>query len=170
MTGDTGGSLRGVILHKLMEELLTGELEELMEATERRSSVLVRQLVPAGGAIPNLDVKELAATALRTVSLKELAEERNNLVSEVPVYGRIGTEANHLVSGRADAVRYREGGAEIVFDWKSDAAPKSADRSTYAYQLAQYVHVLGAKRGAIVYMTTGEIQWVDPAPARNPIS
>ena len=37
------------------------------------------------------------------------------------------------------------------------------DRATYAHQLAQYVHVLRAKRGAIVYMTTGEIQWVESA-------
>jgi len=66
-----------------------------------------------------------------------------------------------LIAGRADAVRYRNGDAEIVFDWKSDVDPKPDERATYARQLAQYVHVLRAKRGAIVYMTTGEIQWVD---------
>ena len=42
--------------------------------------------------------------------------------------------------------------------------PKADDRAIYAHQVAQYVHVLRAKRGAIVYMTTGEIQWVESAP------
>ena len=79
-------------------------------------------------------------------------------------YTRIGV-ADRLIAGRADAVRYRNGDAEMVFDWKSDVDPKADDRTTYAHQLAQYVHVLRAKRGAIVYMTTGEIQWVEPARA-----
>jgi hypothetical protein len=35
--------------------------------------------------------------------------------------------------------------------------------AAYAHQLAQYVHVLRAKRGAIVYMTTGKIPWVESA-------
>jgi hypothetical protein len=26
--------------------------------------------------------------------------------------------------------------------------------------LGQYIHVLGAERGAIVYMTIGQVQWV----------
>jgi hypothetical protein len=51
----------------------------------------------------------------------------------------------------------------MVFDWKSDVDPKADDRAAYAHQLAQYVHVLRAKLGAIVYMTTGEIQWVESA-------
>jgi CRISPR-associated exonuclease Cas4 len=159
-----GGSVRGVILHKLMEEFLTGELEESAQAVESKCSSLVRQLASIDQPLPNLNAEEVTATALRTISLPELSNDRENLIPEVPVYGSIGG-MNRLVSGRADAVRYRNGGAEIVFDWKSDVRPEPAQRATYARQLAQYVHVLGAKRGAIVYMTTGEIQWVDPVPA-----
>jgi CRISPR-associated exonuclease Cas4 len=160
-----GGSLRGVILHKLMEEFLTGELEESAQAVERRCALLVRELASSDEALPDLNAEEVATTALRTISLPELCDDRANVTPEVPVYGSIATGMNRLVSGRADAVRYRNGGAEIVFDWKSDVRPEPAQRATYARQLAQYVHVLGAKRGAIVYMTTGEIQWVDPVPA-----
>jgi hypothetical protein len=47
-----------------------------------------------------------------------------------------------------------------VFDWKSDVAPDAAARGAYANQLGQYVRVLGAERGAIVYMTLGQVQWV----------
>jgi len=158
-----GSSLRGIILHKLMEDFLTGELEESAEAAERRSSRLVRELVPADAPMPQLDVQELSATALRTIALKELSDDRDNVIAEVPVYGTIGVDIDRLIAGRADAVRYRNGDAEIVFDWKSDVDSKPDDHATYAHQLAQYVHVLRAKRGAIVYMTTGEIQWVEPA-------
>jgi CRISPR-associated exonuclease Cas4 len=160
-----GGPVRGVILHNLMEEFLTGELEESAQAVERRCSSLVQELGSIDEPLPNVNAQEVAATALRTISLPELSNDRENLIPEVPVYGSIGTEMNHLVSGRADAVRYRNGAAEIVFDWKSDLRPEPAQRATYAHQLAQYVNVLGAKRGAIVYMTPGEIQWIDPIPA-----
>jgi CRISPR-associated exonuclease Cas4 len=69
------------------------------------------------------------------------------------------------VTGGADAVRFRNGRAQIVFDWKSDIAPAAAMRAAYASQLALYVKVLEAERGAIVYMTSGQIQWVDPGRA-----
>lgn len=157
-----GNSLRGIILHKLMEEFLTGELDVSPEAAERRSLGLIRELVPADTPTPQLDVQELAATALRTIALKALSDDRDNVIAEVPVYGSIGA-VDRLIAGRADAVRYRNSDAEIVFDWKSDVDPKADDRAAYAHQLAQYVHVLRAKRGAIVYMTTGEIQWVESA-------
>jgi CRISPR-associated exonuclease Cas4 len=158
-----GSSLRGIILHKLMEEFLTGELDVSPEAAERRSLGLIRELIPADIPTPQLDVQELAATALQTIALKELSDDRDNVIAEVPVYGSIGA-VDRLIAGRADAVRYRNGDAEIVFDWKSDVDPRADDRAAYAHQLAQYVHVLRAKRGAVVYMTTGEIQWVEPAP------
>jgi hypothetical protein len=67
------------------------------------------------------------------------------------------------VSGRADAVGYKEGAPEVVFDWKSDVAPSPADQALYAGQLAQYLRVLGGERGAIVYMTSGLVQWVAAA-------
>jgi hypothetical protein len=59
-----------------MEEFLTGELEGSPEAAERRSVGLIRELVPAGMPAPQLDVQELAATALRTIALKELSGAR----------------------------------------------------------------------------------------------
>ncbi len=157
-----GSSLRGILLHKLMEEFLTGQLNVSAEAAERRSLGLIRELIPADTPTPRLDVQELAATALRTIALKELSDDRDNVIAEVPVYGSIGA-VDRLIAGRADAVRYRNGDAEIVFDWKSDVDRRAEDRAAYAHQLAQYVHVLRAKRGAIVYMTTGEIQWVESA-------
>jgi CRISPR-associated exonuclease Cas4 len=110
-----GSSLRGIILHKLMEEFLTGELDVSPETAARRSLGLIRELVPDDTPTPQLDVQELAAAALRTIALKELSDDRDNVIAEVPVYGSIGA-VDRLIAGRADAVRYRNGDAEIVFD------------------------------------------------------
>jgi CRISPR-associated exonuclease Cas4 len=158
-----GGSVRGIILHKLMEELLTGELEDSIVPLQQRAAALAEQLEARSRSGPEVDAKELAMTALRTISLPELADGREGFVPEVPIYGRIGADGNRLVTGRADAVRFRDGRPQIVFDWKSDVAPEPATRAVYANQLALYVNVLHAERGAIVYMTSGQIQWVDPA-------
>lgn len=157
-----GGSVRGTILHKLMEELITAELEASPPAIQERASVLIQQLLHAATP-PGLDAQELAQTALRTFSLPELAHDQGDLVAEVPVYGRIGKSPNRLVSGRADAVRYHNGRAQIVFDWKSDVAPDTAARAAYAQQLSIYVDVLNAERGAVIYMSTGLIDWVNAA-------
>jgi hypothetical protein len=62
------------------------------------------------------------------------------------------------------------GQPHIVFDWKSDVDPDAASRADYANQLRQYVHVLGADRdvlgadrGAVVYMTSGRVEWINKA-------
>jgi len=158
-----GGLVRGIILHKLMEELLTGELEDSIVPLQQRAAALAQQLETGSRSGPKVDAKELATTALRTISLPEFADGRESFVPEVPIYGRIGADGNQLVTGRADAVRFLDGRPQIVFDWKSDLAPEPATRAVYANQLALYVNVLHAERGAIVYMTSGQIQWVDPA-------
>jgi CRISPR-associated exonuclease Cas4 len=157
-----GGSLRGIILHKLMEELLTGELDDIMEGVQQRAVDLIGQLAPIHRPSAALSPQEIAETALRTLCLPALAN-RDDIVPEVPIYGVLGGDPLRFVSGRADAVSYHDGRARIVFDWKSDPEPKPAVRSAYAQQLAIYVDVLGAERGAVVYMTTGEIEWINPA-------
>jgi CRISPR-associated exonuclease Cas4 len=156
-----GGAARGIVLHRIMEELVTGEVEANADAVRERSMLLVKQLYGAAAPESALDANELAATALRTWSLPELASNRTGLIAEVPVYGRLPGDADRLVAGRADAVRYHARRPHIVFDWKSDVDPDTASRAAYANQLGQYVHVLGAERGAVVYMTLGRVEWVD---------
>jgi CRISPR-associated exonuclease Cas4 len=144
-----------------MEELLSRELMETMEEMQERAAALVQHLAADNRAAPGVDPYELAETALRTFSLPELAANRDNIVPEISVYGCIGGDRNQLITGRADAVSYQQGRARIVFDWKSDIAPEPALRGAYAHQLALYVDVLGAERGAVVYMTSGQIEWVE---------
>jgi len=143
-----------------MEESLTGLLESSASLIEARAAELLNQLAAPGQARP--DPRELAATTTRTLSLPAISADRANLVAEVAIYGALDASSEHFVAGRADAVRYRDGKPEIVFDWKSDVAPRPEDRAAYASQVAQYVRVIGARRGAVVYMTLAEIQWVEP--------
>jgi CRISPR-associated exonuclease Cas4 len=156
-----GGAARGVILHRMMEELVTGEVAPLAEALRQRATLLVEQLL--GGAVTDsgLDVVELAGTVVRTWSLPELAPYRDTLIVEVPVYGRLAGDVERLVAGRADAVHYDASRPKIVFDWKSDVDPNAAARADYASQLGQYLEVLGAERGGVVYMSLGRVEWVD---------
>jgi CRISPR-associated exonuclease Cas4 len=126
------GSARGIVLHKIMEELVTGEVEANADAIRQRSTLLVQQLYGAAAPESALDANELAQTALRTWSLPELASNRAGLIAEVPVYGRLAGDEERLVAGRADAVRYVAGRPQIVFDWKSDVDPDAALRADYA--------------------------------------
>jgi CRISPR-associated exonuclease Cas4 len=159
-----GGRLRGVILHKLMEELLTGELDAVTDAAQERARLLRDQLASAAAPSTSLDPEELASTALRTLALPELESFRNQLIPEVPIYGTASNGIDELIAGRADAIAWAEDGSNVVFDWKSDVAPKDTERAAYAQQLGQYLHVFGAKRGGVVYMTSGHIDWISAPP------
>jgi hypothetical protein len=70
-----------------------------------------------------------------------------------------------LLSGRADAIALNAGSPDIVFDWKSDVAPNDQDRAAYPAQLLDYVKAVGAKRGGVVYMSLGQINWVEASEA-----
>jgi CRISPR-associated exonuclease Cas4 len=154
-----GGRIRGILLHKLMEELLTGELEERLETVSSRACLLRDQLVSMSSGKPP-DVEELAHTALRTLRLPDIEPYRERLVPEVVIHGVARAGPNDLIVGRADAVADSDDGSRLVFDWKSDVAPEASERTAYRQQLAQYLHAIGAQRGAVVYMTTGHVDWV----------
>ena len=154
-----GSTARGLVLHKLMEELLTGELEESATAVESRTRLLLAQLaLPGREAAP--DGAELAATARRTLALPAVAELRRDLMAEIGVYAS-RDDGETLVAGRADAVASKDGRPSVVFDWKSDVAPSDADRLAYKGQLLEYVRAVGAARGAVIYMSLGQVHWVE---------
>ncbi|MBX9591683.1 MAG: UvrD-helicase domain-containing protein [Hyphomonadaceae bacterium] len=159
MIAPGAGRLRGIVLHKLMEEFLTGELEEAEASVIARARELLQQLVSAelesARVVP--EPRELAATALRTLRLPEVATMRPNLVPELAVWAAAeGT----LLAGRADAAAWEDDAPSVVLDWKSDVQPTLADRTQYRGQLQEYMAAVGAPRGAVVYMTLGEVAWV----------
>ena len=156
-----GSSTRGTILHKLIEEVLTGEAEDAKSGLEVRAADLIRQM----GHEPALDPKdgicaaELAGTVLRTLALPDIAVLRPRLVPELPVFGsqtRDGEEI--LLSGLADAVAFDEAGAiEVVVDWKSDVAPEQSGIGHYRQQIGDYRKQTNARRALLVFMTTGQV-------------
>lgn len=153
------GRKRGLILHKLMEEFLTGELEVDPQSVLERTRDLLDQIVvsedPSLGAAP--DAAEMSATALRTIQLPDIAQLRPNLVPEFAVWSE---EDGTYVAGRADALAVENDRVTTVLDWKSDVAPTSQDRAQHATQLSDYRKILNADRSAIIYMTTGEVCWI----------
>jgi exodeoxyribonuclease-5 len=154
-----GSSTRGILLHKLMEEVLLGETNDAAPYLERRSRELMAQL----GIEPTDDPKsgvspiELASTVVRTLNLPEIQKLRPRLLPELPIFGHQDVGGNEvLISGIADAVAADDTGrTEAVVDWKSDvdASPKMIEH--YRRQIDDYRKRTGAKRAIIVMMTSG---------------
>jgi hypothetical protein len=156
------GRMRGLLLHKLIEEVLTGELAEEPMALSARAQELLDQLSSKRAGLTGLpEVEELARTVQGTLLLPEVAAIRTRLVPEMSVYD-LHTTATGLValSGRADAVVMEKGRVSVVVDWKSDIAPSSDDIQRHARQLEDYLAATDAPRGALVYMTPGTVHWV----------
>jgi ATP-dependent exoDNAse (exonuclease V) beta subunit len=155
------GQLRGIVLHKLMEEFLTGELaDDDAAGVQLRAHELLQQLMTdSAGAARMPDTVELATTALRALRSPVIAELRPHLVSEVSVWAN--SAGGTYLAGRADAVAVSDGAVSVVIDWKSDVAPTAEERRSYVGQLTDYLVATGAPKGALVYMTIGEIVWVD---------
>jgi exodeoxyribonuclease-5/CRISPR-associated exonuclease Cas4 len=155
------GALRGNVLHKLMEELLGDELSPTLKAVEGRAAMLVDQLLPFTEAPPSVlpEAAEMAATAFRTLALPELAPFLGRLVPEIPLWE---ARPPAYLAGRADAVVIDGDRIVLVVDWKSDVSPAPNSQAAHAGQLRDYLRVTGAQRGAIVYMSSGRVAWVEP--------
>lgn len=154
------GALRGTILHKLMEELLTGELERFREDVTRRATELLVQLQSddlTDAARP--DAMEMAEAALRTLALPELAPFLAQLVPEVPLWA---ANPPRYLAGRADAAAIEGARIALVIDWKSDVNPVAVAHNAHVAQLRDYLLVTGAEQGAIVYMSAAQVVWVEP--------
>jgi ATP-dependent exoDNAse (exonuclease V) beta subunit len=158
------GRVRGLLLHKLMEEVLTGELYEDITAFAERARALIGTL-----AVDNEDgarrpeAEEIAATAWRTLHLPDIVALRPRLVPELPVYALVPDQTRPTaLAGRVDAVAIENDRAAVVLDWKSDIAPTEGEIRVHAGQLQDYLHAIGAPRAALVYMTSGEVRWVEP--------
>lgn len=167
-----GGQERGLILHKLMEEVLTGELGEAPEQLSARAGNLVRALgrVPADDAAVGLSPKELGECVTRTLAVAEVAALRASLLPEFPVYALREKDTSLIaMAGVADALTVgSDGHPVVVVDWKSDVAPDGATIEHYRAQVRAYLDMTGATRGLIVMMTTGKVIEVAPTPVAMP--
>ena len=154
-----GGRERGLILHKLIEEVLTGETAENLPDLRARGEILIRAMDrsvaddPAEGLAP----AELADCVVRALSLPEIADLKERLVPEFTVYAITGVDAQEeATSGIVDAIVFGPDGApEAVIDWKSDVDPSPETVEHYRDQIRAYLEVTGSERGLVVLVTKG---------------
>ena len=156
-----GGLDRGLILHKLVEEVLTGETAETVPTLEAQAESLIRELgrtVEKDAAL-GLNPAELAGCVVRALSLPEIAAIRSGLLAEFPVYASWAAETEEeALVGIADAITLDpEGRARIVVDWKSDVDPSPETVQHYRAQVGTYLDMTGAERGLVVMMTSGRV-------------
>ncbi|WP_231923238.1 UvrD-helicase domain-containing protein [Sphingobium cloacae] len=164
-----GGRERGLILHKLMEEVLTGETDEAEATLTDRAADLIRAFgkVPVADPATGLCAGELAGCVARTLALPEIAALRPELLAEFPVYALYG-EGSELVAtaGIADALTIGSDGRPVaVVDWKSDVNPNAQTLDHYRAQVSAYLDMTDADRGLIVLMTSGRIIEVQASAA-----
>ncbi|MEW9305471.1 UvrD-helicase domain-containing protein [Labrys neptuniae] len=164
-----GGRERGLILHKLMEEVLTGETQESEATLVERAADLIRALSrsPVADPATGLSAQELASCVARTLALPDIVALRPGLLAEFPVYAAQATDGvETATAGIADAVTLTaEGHPAVVVDWKSDVTPAPGTLDHYRAQVRAYLNVTGAERGLIVLMSTGMVINVTASPA-----
>ncbi|ACK86169.1 UvrD-helicase domain-containing protein [Methylorubrum extorquens] len=161
-----GGRERGILIHKLLEEILTGETGEV--DLEGRAGVLARQLGLRTKATPDfaLDLGEVAASVLRALSVPEIAGMRERLQPELPVFGFESlADEDHATAGVADAIILDGlGRPDVVVDWKSDVDPSEAVIADYRCQVLRYLLATEARLGLLVFATSGRVVKVTLPP------
>ena len=162
---------RGLILHKLMEEVLTGETPEEERALRARAAKLIKQqgLDDAADASSDISSVRMAALVVRTLNRPEIASLRPRLLPECWVYG---SEENgrktSITAGIADAVALDgEGRIDVVVDWKSDTVVRENQVSMYRGQVREYLKATGAKAGLIVFLNSDRIVTVGEETERS---
>ena len=163
----SGSRERGLVVHKLLEEVLTGEIAAAADALEIRSRVLLAQLGVSEAARPEdgPHAPELAATVRRALAIPEIAACRSRLVPELTVFSaQADDDRTTYVGGVADALAYLPlGMIELVIDWKTDVSPSAHQIELYREQMGDYLAATGAPEGLLVFVTTGQLLRVRPA-------
>lgn len=152
---------RGLVIHKLFEEVLTGEVADDEPSLAARAGELIRQLglEPSLDAAAGLAQSEVAQVVVRTLALPEIAAVRGRLVPELPVLASDHIDGVEIVTaGIVDALCLGEGDVpELVIDWKSDVDPDPATAEQYRGQIRRYLEVTGTSEGMVVFVTSGAI-------------
>ena len=167
-----GGRERGLVLHKLLEEVLSGETTDDLPALTTRARALISQLelTDHEDASAGPSSGEMALTVRRTLQLPEIVELRPRLQPEFWVYS--GTKSDKtlsLTAGIADAIAFDEPGhIDVVVDWKSDVDPAPAQIELYRAQVRDYLAATGGAVGLIVFMASNCVERVLPMTHPTP--
>jgi hypothetical protein len=153
-------------VHKLLEEVLTGETIDHAKALEIRGRALLAQFGTPEASRPEdgPHAPELAATTLRALAIPEIAECRNRLLPEMTVFSAQAEDARTIyVGGIADAVAYQPTGAiDLILDWKTDVSPTAQQIDLYREQMRDYLVATRAPEGLLVFVTSGQLVRVRP--------
>jgi len=167
-----GGRERGLVVHKLLEEVLTGETADLAEALEIRARALLSQLGIPEAARPEdgPHSPELATTTLRALAIPEIVACRSRLLPEMTVFSAQADDDRTIyVGGIADALAYQpEGTVDLVIDWKTDVNPTTQQIDLYREQIRDYLSAIGAPEGLLVFVTSGQLVRVRPVSNLQP--
>jgi exodeoxyribonuclease-5 len=161
-----GGRERGLVVHKLLEEVLTGETEEGANTLELRARTLLSELgvTEAGRAEDGPHAPELAASVRRALGLSEVVALRPRLLPEMTVFSADSAgQGTIYIGGVADALAFDGGNnVDVVVDWKSDVEPAMAVVDLYREQVRDYLAATGGREGLLVFVTSGRIERVSP--------
>ena len=156
-----GGRERGLVIHKLFEEVLTGEVMDDERSLAARARELIQQLglEPSADAATGLSHDEVARVVVRTLTLPEISAVRDRLVPELPVLASDHVDGVEVATtGVVDALCLGESGEpEMIIDWKSDVDPDPTVAEQYRGQVKRYLEVTGTPAGMVVFVTTGTI-------------
>jgi ATP-dependent exoDNAse (exonuclease V) beta subunit len=168
VTDIQGSRERGLVLHKLFEEVLTGEVRDDLANLTTRADQLIRLLGYTPGADPatGLSAEELADCVARTLALPDIVPLRSEFLPEFNLYAVRREDSQETATAAiADALTLtRDGRPHIIIDWKSDVAPEPQTIEHYLSQVRAYLDITGAERGMIVFVTSSTIIHVSPLP------
>jgi ATP-dependent exoDNAse (exonuclease V) beta subunit len=156
-----GGRERGLIVHKLLEEVLTGETPEQLETLETRARALLAQLgvTEAARSEDGPHAPELAATVLRALAIPEISACRSRLIPELTVFSvQSNADGATYTGGVVDALaRHADGSIALIIDWKTDVDPSLQQIELYRDQVRDYLDATSASEGLLVFVTTGQL-------------
>jgi exodeoxyribonuclease-5 len=161
LSGVRGSRERGTVIHKLLEEVVTGETGPDLPALTARAHELIRSLgvEPCTDPAQGMSAEEIAARVGATLALPEISRLLPTLQAEYPLWAwAADADEAWVTAGVADAVSVDGAGRlRAIIDWKSDVAPTTQLVAQYRAQVAAYVAMSGAERGLLVFVSTGEI-------------
>jgi exodeoxyribonuclease-5 len=156
-----GGRERGAIIHKLLEEVLTGETQEDDKSliARARDLILAFDRSNVEDASRGLSASEIGGCVARTLALPQISALRPTLVPEVPVYTSINNvEQERAIAGIVDAFSLdANGNPQLVIDWKSDVELTASALASYRAQIHAYLEAAGIKHGLLVFVTSGTV-------------
>ena len=151
------GLIRGQVIHRLIEEILTGETS-LDQATER-AEILLTQIQPHPEIEPqdSIDPVEIGLRVERVLKLPQIRPIIDSLVPECPVYNFVSENgASSVVVGIADAISFSpDGTPQLIIDWKSGQVDAHHEE-----QIAAYMRATSVDHGLLVYVDSAKVKEV----------